>query len=180
MKSLIKPREIKFRAWDTYNERMVYQPNSFRPSNEYDRLEIEDGIKVKCPDHRFNAPFVYFETWNDEDDGISRPCFITQFTGQKDKNGKEIWEGDIVKRIHKIINHERLSIESIEAEIDPYDYHEQISFVRYVATGFWVEGEGFGWEGEDMWDWDQMEVIGNVFENPEQLPKKKKTTKKRK
>lgn len=67
-------REIKFRAWD--GKRMYYDPNDF-----YLRM---DG---SC--------FDVFE--GEMDEPICGQPILMQYTGLKDKNGKEIYEGDIVK-----------------------------------------------------------------------------------
>ncbi len=79
-------REYKFRVWDTYNERMVYDHYYFRKN---DRLDWDD--------HRFNTPLEYAETWQDIEDGAWRPGYVMQFTGIADSKGTEIYEGDIYK-----------------------------------------------------------------------------------
>ena len=71
-------RPIKFRAWDDYNKKMVYDVIT---------LEQRDGYIAE---------------------NITKPvtCSLTefmQFTGLHDKKGKEIWEGDWVKFQEKIL-----------------------------------------------------------------------------
>lgn len=147
-------REFRFRVWDSYNQRMIYDPYLFRATREWEFRE---------DDYRFNTPHQYYETHGDIDDGINRPCYVMQLTGDKDKNGNLIWEGDIVKR-------KKLVFDFDKAEDEDHKYVEEISYVKFSGHGFWVDSEGFGWEGEDLWSWNRMEVIGNVYENPELLP----------
>ncbi len=86
---------------------------------------------------------------------------VSQYTNLKDKNGKEIYEGDIVKRLARKFDFDKTDEETY--------YEEEVSFIIYRANGFWVNTEDFGWEGENLWDWEEMEVIGNVLDNPELL-----------
>lgn len=96
---------------------------------------------------------------------------LLQYTVREDKNGKEIYEGDIVRReTHDWEEMERLS------EFDNYQtfstvYKEEVSYVTYQGNGFWIDSESFGWEGEGLWEWDKIEVIGNIFLNPELMEK---------
>jgi uncharacterized phage protein (TIGR01671 family) len=135
-------REIKFRGKCTQSRKWIYGYYFHIPKPvNVSQYFIQSGI------NRFS---VFPET-------------IGQFTGSKDKNGKEIYEGDIVKRIAEIFNFEELD------ETKRYTNEEEVSVIEYRSNGFWVKNEGFGWEGENLWDWEQMEVVGNIFENPELL-----------
>lgn len=127
-------REIKFRAWDIQNERMVYDPDRFEPSYSEDEKVI--------------SPWVFYETWQDREDGIRRSCQLMQFTGLLDKSGKEIYEGDRLK-----------------------------DSSGYIWVVYWYEDHAcFGCYNEslpnikhEIIDNLNCEVIGNVFESPDLL-----------
>ena len=75
---------------------------------------------------------------------------LQQYTGLEDKNGKEICEGDIGKKM--------------------YGTREIIGVVKYLSCGFWFEGteiENNGLHHASIGkDW---KIIGNIYENSELL-----------
>ena len=74
-----------------------------------------------------------------------------QYTGVKDRNGREIYEGDII---------EFLENESGET------WTAKIVFENLAFKALDVEDEGYEYDFDDLTD---IEVIGNIYENPEIL-----------
>jgi uncharacterized phage protein (TIGR01671 family) len=122
-------REIKFRAWHANTHRLLY----FNIQNDYKNGVVE-----------LNHILL-----TDRNDWIPM-----QYTGLKDKTGKEIYEGDLVKWT------------------DELGENPNIFKVAY-ETAQWVivpiSDPVLGWYiGEK-----ELEIIGNVYENPELVQQKK-------
>lgn len=122
-------REIKFRAWDEESKTMTNRPMS------HDQESI-------------NNFFKRYELW--------RYCHIMQYTGLKDKNGVEIYDGDV------------LAFDSRAWYGGMYSsgIADYVFKVEQSETGEWV-GAGICTE----WS-THCEVIGNIYENPELLENK--------
>lgn len=74
------------------------------------------------------------------------PETVGQYTGLTDKNGKKIFEGDIV---------------------DILTENEEIGVVKYDDGGFQVEANGFIVDFHTNINGTDLEVIGNIYDNPE-------------
>lgn len=86
------------------------------------------------------------------------PKTFCQFTGMCDKNGKRIWENDIV-----------LVSESVYSTVKFGLYHEALKSER-THQGFYLESMDNYYYREELGYWaKESVVVGNIFDNPELL-----------
>lgn len=138
-------REIKFRIWADnkfYNKCLVGNTNNTN-------------------DKKWTCPMVWLEKskkWVHCDNGI-----ICQYTGLHDKNGKEIYEGDIVKIYGHCFDFgfKQEEIGQIEFIHGAFGFYREKSKNEYCFNNLETE-ESYG-------ELDYYEVIGNIYDNPELL-----------
>lgn len=125
-------RQLKFRIWSPSKNKFIDKSSHHM---DYYRIYGETTQNLKA------CKFSCGEWLYDLDDAI-----IQQFTGLKDKEGKEIYEGDIIL----------------------FDHSAKYGAVKWIS-----ESDGWdysGWHSDNM-DYGGMlqscKVIGNMFENSE-------------
>ena len=140
-------RELKIRAFN--NNEMLY-PNGIFINGDRIRLLFRDKKRKEI--EYTSIPYNKKE-----------PTYIMQYTGLKDKNGKEIYEGDIIR---------------VERE---HDFTYEI-----IGTVIYMPSRGYCLRVSRYWDVDQdiaiksslryghitqcySKIIGNIYENPEVL-----------
>lgn len=132
----MKPR---FRAWDVLAEKMIDEilMISF----------VRKEIIGKFSDGSTSVPLKFEDERNGED------VILMQSTGLRDKNGKEIFEGDIVKMSK-----------------DVYSEPTYYEVVRHRGGAYRLESKQHGCE---LWlRHTDCEIAGNVYENQELLEDK--------
>ena len=121
----------KFRAWDSAKKEMFKDTFAITESGQV--VVVEQESVASSPDYVFVDHLV-----------------IMQSTGIKDKNGKEVFEGDIVKMAK-----------------DVYSEPTYYEVVRHHGGAYRLESKQHGCE---LWlRHTDCEVVGNVYENPELL-----------
>ena len=137
MNEIRKTREIKFRAWD--GEKMWDNSTGALKYAWLGRgicAELVSGVLTPFKSNKGTA-------------------VLMQFTGLKDKNGKEIYEWDIVK-VKKFD-----MLKSITAEV--LWSFDNAGFKLYTEEG---NDDIYDMVSTEM-DGTEYEVIGNTYENPE-------------
>lgn len=123
-------REIKFRAWD-------------KEQKEWVKYSITDNIPIFC--HNTSR-------WRTDKAG--ERFVLSQYTGLKDKNNREIYEGDVIKAI------------SFARWIGVVEYSDENSAFIFDDLDKKYRGDSIVF----MSQFDQgFKILGNIYENPELL-----------
>ncbi|EOU1988687.1 YopX family protein [Clostridium perfringens] len=142
-------REIKFRIYDTDEKEMFYQ-------EDIDYIDFFTGIVFIREEDGYDYLI------DSRSDGK-----LMQYTGLKDKNGKEIYEGDILRC--KCLK--KCKLDSCAEKVIQY---------KNSLIEWWESGCNLGYrlrdsKGKTMMikpthlNTMEVEVIGNIYENPELL-----------
>ena len=127
-------REIKFRVYNKLTNRLIYLNNS--------GYELET---LYFTNHSYNDTGYCSQGLNFSEDDI-----IMQYTGLKDKNEKEIYEGDIVNGCM-------------------FNGSIRYGIISQCNNGWCIVPIGKFTEGVDEITKKNIEVIGNIYENLELL-----------
>lgn len=122
---------------------MVDDIYRFEQSSDYHKLpHTQEG------DPSYNTPYIFYNTWQDEDDGIWRPCHILQYTGKRDKKGSKVFEGHICRWP--------------SGNLSVIKWMEDRASFSAVP----LSGRNTGRYGIST---DHIEIVGHVFTHPELL-----------
>lgn len=134
-------RESKFKTWDKTHKK-------FWDADLY--LDCEGSVYEMDGDEE--------SMWLSPTDNF----IIVWYTGLKDKNGKEIWEGDVVEKWCHCGQLDRR---------DPL-YNRGIGYYKSLTTAVKWSEQGLNYNIYPHYNDSYWEVIGNIHDNPELLEKK--------
>lgn len=142
-------REIKFRAWSKKEKTMIYFSSDWAIDGEYSNL----GFSIEHDEKNF------FDSYK----GAKEEAVIMQYTGLKDRNGKEIYEGDLVE--YTRADNSTLTGSKTRHEAT-FAKGAFCCLVKVVSLGICPTYL-------NQYN-EQSEIIGNIYKNPELLKEENK------
>lgn len=138
-------RELKFRAWEIEDKKY------------YPVIKLRFDSQVGKPD----SAELWLSRYANEIADIPEQIELEQYTGLKDKNGKEIYDGDIIQ-------------ETLGFDVDSIDGTFRYKVIWNEDMLCWsLEYIGNESIHDDLYECNStVEVIGNIHENPELLEEK--------
>lgn len=135
----------RYRAWDKHRQKMFANDELIIWNGN---VYANDSKKLTCNN---------LKGWSIDDE------YLMQSTGLVDKNGKEIFEGDIVRTTRFLGRADEIG--------GFYEYEKDYLGVVKVLEGSWVIDTGS--DAVNLWsEIDENEVLGNIYENLELLEDK--------
>ena len=144
-------RVIKFRAWDTDKKVLVHETD----------LDILKNIfHIDFMDKEIGPPPIIYNIGRYNDN------VLMQFTGLKDMNGKDIYEGDIVKFYFSVGDTVDLALREITGNYEPTEMIDTVEFMDgcFVFYNKNIDNYAYAKRYNEI-----CEIIGNIFETPELL-----------
>jgi len=111
------------------------------------------------------------------------PATVGQYLPVKLRDGKEVaYEGDVVRQLEwgyiarseihdldEFLRTEKVVSYEEDGDFISYYYESGRDVVTLERFRFWLKNESFGWEGEDLWNPEYCEIIGNIYDHPHLL-----------
>lgn len=146
-------RTLKFRAWDIKNKRML-------AVDEIKNLWTQETTSTDPNDlHMLPRVTIVNQQYRGDDIelAVGEDCELMQYTGLKDINDKEIYEGDIV-----LLKHWKSS--------DIFDYNQPFEVSYKYGQVVFIQNEYYNYIS-DLNGNLYKEIVGNIYENPYLLGK---------
>ena len=146
---------FKFRVWSKKYNKFI-EDNRYPIGSDYQLIITQSGTLIKLGLGDFEDDCEDSYSWATFDN-YEQDCIVMQCTGLKDKNGKLIYEGDILGGTYgNLYVHYCDSCKQFQLKASDYGC---------IAC----EGDVHWYEVVESEDENELEVVGNIYQNPELL-----------